>query len=396
MGASQDMIMTIILGVFKYFIVALIITIILAAIAITLFTKNMKKRLTAVTTVLEAAGKGNFTHSLKDKTGDELSDVAVSYNLMTKNIKKLMEHIKENSTDVKADSAQLLNTAKQSEDMTSNMTSSIVVISDNVNNQQQMIEESANAISDVTSGITLISENTLIVAETSQSTMNYAKEGQGSVENVVNQMATISNSNKETTKVLNNLEVKSQEIEQIIVAIGAIASQTNLLALNASIEVARAGEHGKGFAVVAEEVKKLAEESHQSAELIAEIIHSIQQETKNVAVLMESTDEEIQNGILAVKETGDTFNNIYSKIENSNIQIQELSAISEQMSASMQEINASIDEVAGLAKATSDDTSSIANATEGQFDLAGQVKSAAEQLSVKAEQLRNAVDDFEV
>lgn len=395
-GASEKMINTIIGEVFKYFIIALIIVILLASIATTIFTRKMKIRLSNVKTVLKAAGDGDFTHKLTDKTGDELSEVANSYNLMTKNIKKLMEEIKVSSDDVKSDSSELLNTAKKSEDMTQNMTKSIVTISQNVSNQQQMVEESASAINDITTGITVITENTVSVAEASQSTMQFAREGQVSVNNVVNQMAVISSSNKETTSVLSKLEVKSQEIEQIISAISAISSQTNLLALNASIEAARAGEHGKGFAVVAEEVKKLAEESSQSANLISEIVYSIQKETKNVSELMNHTHLEIKTGIEAVKTTGETFNHIYSKIEVSNDQIQELSAISEQMAASMQEINASIEEVASLAKATSDDTNNIASATDGQFELAGQVKFAAEQLSSKAQQLRSAVDDFEV
>ena len=57
---------------------------------------------------------------------------------------------------------------------------------------------------------------------------------------------------------------QTSKINEINDFIQEIVSQTSLLALNASIEAAHAGEFGRGFAVVAQQIKKLAEQSHEA------------------------------------------------------------------------------------------------------------------------------------
>ena len=61
-----------------------------------------------------------------------------------------------------------------------------------------------------------------------------------------------------------------QQIASIVDAVKGIAMHSKILGLNASIEAARSGEHGKGFAVVANEIQKMAQNSTNSANNIAE------------------------------------------------------------------------------------------------------------------------------
>lgn len=126
--------------------------------------------------------------------------------------------------------------------------------------------------------------------------------------------ANVANNQHNLNDEITNVKNISIEINTILDSIKSIADQTRMLGLNAAIEAARAGEAGRGFGVVATEIRKLSQNSKETAFKIMDLTGKIQE---------------------SVDRTMETSN---ATLENA-----------EQQSAAMEEVTASLTEIATLA-----------------------------------------------
>ncbi|UGB33261.1 methyl-accepting chemotaxis protein [Metabacillus sp. B2-18] len=210
------------------------------------------------------------------------------------------------------------------------------------------------------------------------------------------QMKVIQDAVKRTSDVIQRLGERSNEIGSILDAITSIAQQTNLLSLNAAIEAARAGEHGKGFAVVAGEVKKLADESSQSANKIRQIISEIQADTKDTMGAMESVAAETNEGMNLVELTGTSFSHIFESTKKVAKEIEEIANSANGMLNRVDQLSSSIRESAKQTEITEESTQMVAASTEEQLASMEEITSSANELSTRAQHLHDIVEEFKL
>lgn len=256
----------------------------LGLILITIGGAIFAKQITSVVVRLKnhavELSQGNLAVAdLEVTSNDEFGDLTKSFNTMKAHLHDLIKQMSSVSEQVAAASEELTAGVHQSAEASTNVAETITKIAEGMQNQNNSIDEAKKEVDAVFTEMQAMTDNTKVIADTSNDTAIAAKTGEQLMNNAMQKMEHIESSVMSSADTVRILGENSKEIGAIVETIVAIADQTNLLALNAAIEAARAGEAGKGFAVVAEEVRKLAAESQTSAEKIKEKISSIQLDT---------------------------------------------------------------------------------------------------------------------
>lgn len=327
---------------------------------------------------------------------DEIGDMSNSMEKMLKGLRGIITHVRSTSENVANASHQLNLVTEQSSQAAEDVAKTTTELAATAATQTNEMNAVLNVVSDMVNSIGLVAENTSKLAVRAERTSEVAKDGRVAVTKVGTQMQTINTSVNESAQGVKALGDSSAQIGNIVQVISDIAGQTNLLALNAAIEAARAGENGRGFAVVAGEVKKLADQSQQAAQSIAQLIEAIQAKIETVVAMMEKGSRDVEDGTNEMTVTLEKFNHITELIQELDGQINDITHATNDVSESGARVLSSIDSVKQMVENTVSGTHSISAATEEQLSSMEEISSASGLLAKQAKELENMMMKFKV
>ncbi|MFJ8515067.1 methyl-accepting chemotaxis protein [Lysinibacillus xylanilyticus] len=393
---SADYINTIIkTSVIKQIVIA-VIGILLLLVLLYIIIDRLLKPLKKVVNAANQVANGELVNVDLEITKDEIGNLSKSINTMVSNLQHIILNIRNTSDNVSSAANQLTVNATETYNSATTIAQDMGQITQNAEASMVMTEETAAAMEETATGIQQIADSANTAAESSISASQASERGNHVVQQVIAQMELINDSVEQIGTTINGLHINTKKISDIVNLITAIADQTNLLALNAAIEAARAGEHGKGFAVVADEVRRLAEQSSQSATEIYNLISTIQADSNASITVMEKGKEDVKAGMEFTNEVGEIFKEILTSSEEVASQIREISAASQQISASSEEVAASVNNIKQSTEQSSEFSANVSNATQEQLTTMQEVKEASSSLGKTAEELQVLVTKFKL
>lgn len=360
-----------------------------------IISKLLTRPIVRLSKTAERVSAGDLTVDIPErKEQDEIKVLNDAFRVMVGNIKEIVNDIAHNTSTTSHNADNLsgsINEAAQQIESLSAIADEIYV---GVQQQQESSETSLQAAKSMLGSFQEMREKSaqmMNLSSTMEQSVQSTKQIFGSLKSG---MSTLSSSQNQAEQSVRLLDHQASDIGAVTGTVKDLAEQTHLLALNASIEAAHAGEHGAGFAVVASEIRKLAEQSNDSAQKIHSLIGAVQAQIHETVQLIHNQNELVSRETTHTSQVEQTLQQFGGIVDEfmSSVQLME-SSISEQTDR-VELTYQNIEQIREMANKFYEGARQISMATHEETAIMQEISSSSDELSAMTSRLLDKTKMF--
>lgn len=375
-----------------------VIAFVVGAVSFVFLNKGIRKPIQMLTEELKALSEGNgdLTKRIAIRGKDEVAEMTRYFNTFVGDIHGIVSEISKISRVLSENMNAITNTTDELTRATEMIAGSSMEVAEGSVVQNSKLEDLGNLVNQLKEDISGVSHRANQTLRSSEMSEESVVAGNAQVKIQSDELFSFVSSINDASQTVEELNRSSEAIKAIIGLIHSISSQTNLLALNASIEAARAGEAGRGFAVVADEIRKLAEETSESAKKINDIVSSIGDKTHNVKTSMDSLVERTKIQESSMDTMKKELEKILTRTAITLSKSKDILEISSKVDGEFQTIIHSASEIQGVARQNAANTQDVASAVQEQTASFEEVSANISAINDMAGDLSNIVGRFKI
>lgn len=377
-------------------LVLVIVSIVLSMVLGMIIAQGMSNTITSILAQTKKVSQGDLTVRIHVRRKDEFAVLATGISDMIAHTKHLIQKVEGVSTELTGVSEEVIQSSESFLESSKGIGSSVGEIEVGTNDQAKHSVECLTEMDNLSNRIQVVHQNTQKISE-------IAGDTESSIQTGMSTMRSLNEKSRSTAEITNvvigsiqELEKQTKSIGKIVNVINDIASETNLLSLNASIEAARAGEAGKGFSVVATEIRKLADQSMESANQIQKIIGQIVLTMKHAVEIAQQADNIVQEQQDAVDDTTDAFKSMEKQVALLMKELEDILAGVKEMDRTRSITLEAIQEISAVSEQTAACATSVTDVVGKQLEEVEDLSQNSERLSASAEELQQAIGQFKI
>lgn len=327
---------------------------------------------------------------------DDIGQMMRSVNSMVVSFAKIITSVRDATESLVKVSEDFTHSFQEMETSMHQVGKEVNSIGMNTISQSERTHEIGNQMIDMSNAVDAIVHN----VDTLGQSADKMRECSEMAEEIMGELVAINETSSKAiadvraqTDVTNESAMQIRTVTEIITG---ISNQTNLLALNASIEAARAGEMGKGFAVVAEEIRTLADQSHESSEQIKAIVSELI-ENSNVSVeTTRKVTEAFEKQTEKISQTEGIFESLNQEIAQVSSAIGGIDEEVRELKDSKEVIDGGITTLTEAAEANSTSAQETLQAMDFFEGIVTECKESTEQVKSVSDNLVENIRKFNV